>query len=267
MKKTRIPIPPETVADVMFRSDGTCCVCNERGKAVQTHHIDEDPSNNSEENISVLCLECHNQTQTKGGFGRHLNAELVTKYRNEWIARVQKRRDLADEMAVNRQVGGSSLSELVDAEKLPALNHEDLKEPPLNYINALPEFKAALRAQAQPKWDTGVTATMVQANYDYIDSLTGVLVTLAKHISPKQFEGMNPEEYFSEIISSRFRWHRTINEPHGPGTGGTIVNVLVGSGVMADVEKMVEDLVMGLVGYDNSFDWRNWPKRWRADET
>ena len=66
---------------------------------------------------------------------------------------------------------------------------------------------------------------MVQANYDYIDSLTGILVTLAKYISPKQFENKDPHEYFSEVISSRFRWHRTINEPHGPGTGGTIVNV------------------------------------------
>ncbi len=108
---------------------------------------------------------------------------------------------------------------------------------------------------------------MVQASYDYIDSLTGILVTLAEHISPKQFEGKDPHKYFSEIIASRFRWHRIINEPHGPGTGGTIVNVLVGGGVMGDVEKMVEDLVMGLVGFGDSFDCENWSKRWQGKAT
>ncbi len=267
MAKIRIPIPADIAAEVMFNSDSTCCICRERGKAVQIHHIDEDPSNNSLDNLSVLCLHCHNDTQVKGGFGRKLNAPLVTKYRDEWLSRVALRRDLADERAINRQAGSSSISELLEVKQKPETHHEELREPPMDYINALPEFKEALLKQVQPKWDTGVTATMVQANYDYIDSLTGILVTLAKYISPKQFEGKDPHEYFSEVISSRFRWHRTINEPHGPGTGGTIVNVLVGGGVIADVEKMIEDLVMGLVGYDDSFDWKNWPKRWNGKET
>ncbi|MCS6203711.1 hypothetical protein G3447_02725 [Shewanella baltica] len=121
-------------------------------------------------------------------------------------------------------------------------------------------------SQAQHKWDTGVTATMVQANYDYIDSLTGVLVTLSNYYSPEQFGELSPQQYFSEIISSRFQWHRTIAEPHGPGTGGTIVNVTVGGSVMSDIEKMIEDMVMALVGYDDSFDWRGWPKRWQGQK-
>ena len=267
MTKIRIPIPANIVAEIMFNSDNTCCVCRERGKAVQIHHIDENPSNNSLENLSVLCLHCHNDTQLKGGFGRKLNGLLVKKYRDEWIERVTHRRNLADERAVNRQVGAFSISETLEDTVEPATHQEVLEEPPLDYINALPEFNAALLKQAQPKWDTGVTSTIVQANYDYIDSLTGILVTLAKYISPKQFEGKNPHEYFSEIIASRFRWHRTINEPSGPGTGGTIVNILVGNGVMGDVQNMVEDLVMGLVGYDDTFDWKNWPRRWQGIKT
>ncbi len=63
----------------MFASDSTCCVCRERGKAVQVHHIDEDPSNNTPANLAVLCLECHNQTQVSGGFGRKLTDTLVIK--------------------------------------------------------------------------------------------------------------------------------------------------------------------------------------------
>jgi len=44
--KTRVSIPSDLVADVMF-ADSTCCVCRERGKALQVHHVDEDPSNNT----------------------------------------------------------------------------------------------------------------------------------------------------------------------------------------------------------------------------
>ena len=104
---------------------------------------------------------------------------------------------------------------------------------------------------------------MVQAYHDYIDSITGILVTLSNYYSTKQFGNHSPQEYFSEIISSRFRWHRTIAEPHGPGTGGTIVSLIVGGNVMADLEKMVEDMVCALIGYDDSFDWCSWVKRWR----
>ena len=254
------------MTDVVFASDRTCCVCRERGKAIQIHHIDEDPSNNVFDNLSVLCLECHNDTQMKGGFSRKLNSSLVIKYRDEWSDRVKFRRDLADEMAVNRQVSETSLSQQVETNPHSVVQHTQLKDPPMDYINSLPKFKSALLSQAQPKWDTGVTATMVQASYDYIDSLNGVLVTLASYYSPKQFGNQSAHEYFSEIISSRFQWHRTIAEPHSPGTGGTIVNVTCGGSVIADVEKMIEDMVMALVGYDDSFDWKGWPKRWRGEK-
>lgn len=266
MVKIRTPIPSDLAADVLFASDNTCCVCEERGKTIQIHHIDENPSNNTFENLSILCLECHNDTQIQGGFGRKLNAPSVIKYRDEWLERVKQRRNLADEIAVKRQVGTETLSEHVETIKQSPIEKTELKEPPLDYINSLPDFKAALLRQAQPKWDTGVTGTMVQASYDYIDSLRGILVTLASYYSPKQFGNQTPQEFFSVIIASRFQWNRTIAEPDGPGTGGTIVNVTCGGNVIKDVENMIEDMVMALVGYDDEFDWRTWQKRWRGEK-
>jgi len=266
MVKIRTPIPSDLAADVLFASNNTCCICRERGKPLQIHHIDENPSNNVFENLSVLCLECHNATQKKGGFDRKLDAPLVTKYRDEWFERVTSRRNLADELAVKRQVGETSLSQQIEQYHQPLIQHKQFKEPPMDYINSLPWFKAALLRQAQPKWDTGVTATMVQTNYDYIDSLTGILVTLANYYSPEQFGDQSPQEYFSEIISSRFQWHRVIAEPHGPGTGGTIINVTIGGNVIDDVEKMIEDIVMALLCYDDAFDCRVWQKRWHGEE-
>jgi len=58
MTKVRTPIPSDLAAEVLFASDNTCCVCRERGKRIQIHHIDESPSNNVFENLAVLCLEC-----------------------------------------------------------------------------------------------------------------------------------------------------------------------------------------------------------------
>ena len=43
-------------------------------------------------NLSILCLDCHNETQMKGGFGRSLTPDLVTLYRDNWNAIVEKER-------------------------------------------------------------------------------------------------------------------------------------------------------------------------------
>ena len=82
--RKRVPIPPERAAQVLFSADRTCCVCRVRGKPVQIHHIDEDPSNNRLGNLAVLCLDCHRETQIRGGFDRKLDGEQVTLYRDDW---------------------------------------------------------------------------------------------------------------------------------------------------------------------------------------
>jgi hypothetical protein len=99
-----------------------------------------------------------------------------------------------------------------------------------------------LKKHAQAEWDTGVTSRMVMAAYEYIDALQGILVTLAQYFSAEQFGGKPPQEFFAEAIAARFRWHRTHAEPHGPGTGGTLVNIVCAGNVMSDVERMVEEL-------------------------
>src|SRR6266550_6126146 len=107
----RVQIPSALSAKVLFDADHTCCTCRERGRPVQIHHIDEDPSNNNEENLSVLCLICHDETQVRGGFGRKLSADLVLAYRRDWIERVRQRRDRADEIAAYRMAGVEAIEE------------------------------------------------------------------------------------------------------------------------------------------------------------
>lgn len=91
-KKKRIEIPRDIEAHVQFLSDRTCCVCRVKGKPFQIHHIDEDPANNDPQNLAVLCLECHNETQIRGGFGRKLNADQIILYRDDWLTQVAKTR-------------------------------------------------------------------------------------------------------------------------------------------------------------------------------
>ena len=265
MTKLRTQIPVEVAAEILFACDSTCCVCGERGKAIQIHHLDEDPSNHRIGNLSVMCLECHDRTQVRGGFGRKLTKEVVTKYRDEWIVRVMERRQEADRLVAERGVGP-----LIST---PEMTHQEPKSADvvpkgdvLEYINTLPALKAELLGRAQPEWDSSVTARMVQASYDYIDALSGILSSLAGYYPDGHFGDTDPHQFFAEQIAARFEWHRSHVEPNGPGTGGTIVNVICCGNVQADVEKMVEDMVMSIVGYDDRFDWKGWPIRWKEKQ-
>ena len=62
----------------------TCCVCRQPRFQVQIHHLDENASNNTLDNLVVLCGECHSRVHTKGSLGRALSTARVRKYRDEW---------------------------------------------------------------------------------------------------------------------------------------------------------------------------------------
>jgi len=267
MVKLRTDIPTSVVAKVLFASDNTCCVCSDRGRAVQIHHLDENPNNHALENLAVLCLDCHNKTQSSGGFGRKLTRDVVCRFRDEWLIRVSDRRRQIDKLVVERAVGPPMIAKTVikKVERVQSSSTPPQKE--LEYINSLPERKTQLLKRAQPEWDSGVTARMVQASYDYIDALSGILSTLASYYPVGHFGNMEPHKFFSEQIAARFTWHRSHVEPEGPGKGGTIVNVICCDNVQADVEKMVEDMVISIIGYDDEFDWRGWPDRWQGKAT
>ena len=226
MAKLRTDIPTAVVAEVLFASDNTCCVCNERGRAVQIHHLDENPNNHEFANLAVLCLDCHNKTQARGGFGRKLTRDVVCRFRDEWLNRVSKRRRQIDKLVVERAVGPLMVAKTVDQKMDRVQSSPSPPQKALEYINSLPERKAELLKRAEPEWDSGVTARMVQASYDYIDALSGILSTLASYYPDGHFGNMEPRKFFSDQIAARFAWHRSHVEPEGPGTGGTIINVI-----------------------------------------
>ena len=202
--------------------------------------------------ISVL-----GRTQLDDSFASNLE-ELQALVPDDCSDRVAKRRAEADRQAIQQ----ASLSLQRAQQSNEALYDDERAKAILKYVESLPPLRQSLIAKAQPEWDTGVTARMVKASYEYIDSLQGVLVTMAAFYPKGNFGYDDPHCYFSEVISSRFAWHRSLAEPDGPGTGGSIIHVTVSGSVVSDVEKMVEDMAVALVGYDDRFDWRGWSSRW-----
>ncbi len=139
-------------------------------------------------------------------------------------------------------------------------------QPPLIYIKSLPTFKLALKKQMQPIYDIGNNTRSMHAVLDYIESLSGILVTLANYYSPKQFGDQTPQEFISEIIKSRFRWNDAVVEPLGPGTGGKIALLGSAGAVAHEVETMIEDMVYHLYFDDileDNFNYDEWVKAWR----
>lgn len=116
MAKERTEIPRDIAARVLFESDRTCCVCRQRGRPVQIHHIDEDPSNSASENLCILCFDCHRDTQIRGGFDRKLDAAQIVLYKEEWLDKIGRRdrSGRADEIVQNG-VEGTRIVKFIQA--------------------------------------------------------------------------------------------------------------------------------------------------------
>lgn len=265
-KKKRIPIPSELAADVLFWADMTCCVCNIRGRSVQIHHIDENPANNDISNLSVLCMECHEQTMIKGGFGRRLGALQIIKYRNDWNERVKSRKAKADEIASIQMVTGSEET-AIDEEFEDYLNYKTHDDPSLltDYLQKIIIVHQAQLTIARTKWDTGVTAIMNQGSSDMVDFYEEVLIELCTFYPKGHFNNLPPKKYLSEIISNKFLWHQRLLEPEGIGTGGTMASTLTGGKVMDDLKHMVVDMVSSLYDpyeLEGRIGLKEWEGKW-----
>lgn len=244
-KKNRIPISKELAAKVLFLSDRTCCKCNIPGRYVQIHHIDENPSNNEESNLAVLCSICHDETMIKGGFGRQLDSNQVILYRNSWLERVQSRKEKADELASITTVTGieqknqqiESLEDFLDYK----INYD--RDTLQKYLNQIVNIHKAQWVISQAKYDSGVTSNMVQGSYDLIDFYEEILVEIATFYPKGHFNNLHPKIFFNNLIAEKFLWHRLILESGGIGTGGTAISVIAAENVAEDLSNLVVEFV------------------------
>lgn len=250
--KPRTAVPDEARAAVLLQSARTCCVCEEPGRDVQIHHINDDSSDNSEGNLAVLCLLCHNKTQLSGGFGRHLSPADVTAHRDAWIRRVRERRERADRIAVH---GNAGLG-VPESERGPAP-----RATLLPFIAGLPNALQKAYELARLRWQEGPMVDSRQATYDVIDVVERMLVHLAAWTPPRHFGGLAADAFFSQHVTSRFLWHRALAEAV---YGGNITVQLAATAVLKDVEMDVALLVQTLIGADHPDDWASWSERWAS---
>ncbi len=77
-------------AEIMFKADRKCCICNEHGHHI--HHIDGNNSNNVFDNLALLCFKCHDNASSIGNLGKKLSANTIKKFRNHQYAVIEAQR-------------------------------------------------------------------------------------------------------------------------------------------------------------------------------
>jgi hypothetical protein len=95
-----------------------------------------------------------------------------------------------------------------------------------------------------------------------MDFLENTWVKLTEFFPPLHFGSKDPRQYLLEYMQSRYAHHRANLEPHGAGTGGTIIGVMADGHVMADLEKMIEEIVCTISLNSESFDFLKWKSEW-----
>jgi len=94
IKSKRKNLTPQQKEKLLSMNAGVCCVCKIRGLGVNFHHIDGNPSNNTLENIAVLCVkehDAHHRPQVYTGMNHlELGTKKILEYKREWEAFVKE---------------------------------------------------------------------------------------------------------------------------------------------------------------------------------
>jgi hypothetical protein len=249
-------IPEEVSAQVLFEHDRTCCVCNQPGLAIQIHHIDENPSNNDPANLAVLCLQHHEETQVRGGFGKKLKAVDVQLYRREWLARVVRRREEADKIVIARlsEARSTDLDERTWAR--PSM------EALATTIQTLPLIYEDIYKRAAPYLQSIVRHDMLHGLSMVIDVFAESWLRLATWLPPSHFGNMAARDYISAFIADCNHKNMSLHEPDGPGSGGREAAIYALGDTMSDVENLIDSLVRKLGSLVDEFSYEEWRAKW-----
>ncbi len=90
---SRKRVIPKTQADVLLKSRRRCCICfglnrDTSIKQGQIAHLDQDPNNNSENNLAFLCFDHHDQYDSTTCQSKNLTMLEVIQFREELITSI-----------------------------------------------------------------------------------------------------------------------------------------------------------------------------------
>jgi hypothetical protein len=126
---SRKKIPDDIQAEVIFKSNRECVVCNNHKRGDHIHHIDGDNSNYKFENLAFLCVYCHNEASVTGNIIKKLSPKTIIKYRDYKYEVIAKERENSLKL-FNSSVTGLTTEDLLTISKnaLIIIEIEKLKE-------------------------------------------------------------------------------------------------------------------------------------------
>lgn len=93
-KSRRKNLTSQQKEKLLSMNAGVCSVCKIRGRGVNFHHIDGNPSNNVLDNIAILCVKDHDAHHRPRAYTEMNHLELgangILKYKKEWEAFVKE---------------------------------------------------------------------------------------------------------------------------------------------------------------------------------
>lgn len=91
MMASRPAIPEKLKQTLLYESAFVCVVC--QSKNTQIHHIDKDNSNNSPDNLVVVCHNHHDEAHTIKTMSQNLTSARLLKSKLAWISFIKENRN------------------------------------------------------------------------------------------------------------------------------------------------------------------------------
>ncbi len=100
----RIPTPKNIEAEVLFKANHTCSICYDSTQRVQIAHIDGNNQNYGESNLIILCLNHHNEVDSKPSQSKGYTIAELKKIKDNWETIVKKQRESLKDPSFTRLI-------------------------------------------------------------------------------------------------------------------------------------------------------------------
>jgi hypothetical protein len=100
----RAKLPKRIVDLLMVSNKHTCCLCRNEYKDTEIHHIDGDKTNNTLDNLAVVCRDCHSKITGARGLGRKYSAYEVKENKRHWEYKTRSELGMVSRSVTNRSL-------------------------------------------------------------------------------------------------------------------------------------------------------------------
>lgn len=132
----------------------------------------------------------------------------------------------------------------------------------LTLIRQLPQRLATMKKEGHKKWDTGITATMLEGTKEFNNGLVGILRELIRAHAKERFIEENEVDAYLHVLVSKLKFEKKLGNPRGEDRG-SLARFDIPAGLSVELENSIVFLVQGIVEDQESFDVNAWRKEWK----